>query len=106
MKLKLPDWQIFKDLEFILAGIFGGLAKIMHRHEKPSIWDFVSSLIIGGFTAWMLKEFMISIGFDVHRNLDTIIFFCGMSGYIGPQVLDILVEVFTKSIKDNNFKCN
>ena len=98
---------LFNQVFYFLIGIVGGIIKISTQKEKRySAKEIIASLLISGFTAVMTKNFLVGFGLINADNLDALVFFCGMSGYLGNYLLDKFAVRILKFINGNNHKQN
>lgn len=74
----------------VLLATCGGLARILHtRNKKKMRWGLIlSELFISGFAGLMVL--MLARASGVSGDWLGVV--CGMSGWIGPRILDILIQ--------------
>ena len=80
----------------IILASAGGLARLLNAKDTTKLqWSRIfSELFISGFAGMMVL--LLARSFDLSNNWLGLV--CGMAGWIGPRVLDIVVKPAGKAI--------
>ena len=93
--------QMFHGLVCALLATFGALAHFLNRKEKEPIclFDIISLCLVASFTGIMVH--FVSSYFEYQTNLAYLL--AGISGWVGPQVLDMISNMALKKTGLDNF---
>ncbi|MCL2497687.1 MAG: phage holin family protein [Symbiobacteriaceae bacterium] len=82
--------RVWETVIAILLASCGGLARLLHtKNRKKMLWSLIlSELFISGFAGLMVLMLARASGITG----DWLGVICGMSGWIGPRILDILIQ--------------
>ena len=85
----------------VLLASFGALAHFLNRKEKEPIhlYDVISLCLVASFTGIMVH--FVSSYFEYQTNLAFLL--AGISGWVGPQILDVISDMALKKTGLNNF---
>ena len=88
--------QIWEAMIAVLLAMLGGLARILNLKDSQKLkWSrILSELFISGFAGIMVL--MLARIYNLSGDWVGII--CGMSGWIGPKILDMLVKLVNKAL--------
>jgi hypothetical protein len=88
--------RIWETIVCIILAVAGGFSRLLQKKDKSRIqWSRIfSELFVSGFSGLMLLLFARSFGLEG----DWLGLVCGIAGYIGPRILDIVAKPVGKSI--------
>jgi len=78
----------------ISIAFFGGITKFFMK-EEYTIWKFLISIFASGFSGWIC--YLICKELNISSNLTAVI--CGIGGFSGENVLELLQEISVKWTK-------
>ena len=88
--------KIWETMIAVLLAVLGGLARILNLKDNKKLkWSkILSELFISGFSGIMVLMF----ARIYNLSGDWVGIICGMSGWIGPKILDVLVKLVSKAL--------
>ncbi|MDR2938923.1 MAG: phage holin family protein [Clostridiales bacterium] len=93
-----PD-KIWQTGIAVMLAVAGGLARLLNAKDTQQLqWGrILSELFISGFSGIMVL--LLSRNFELSGDWIGVI--CGMAGWTGPRILDIIAKIVGKSIGMN-----
>ena len=78
----------------ILLAIAGGMARLLNLKDKQMLKfsRVLSELFVSGFTGLMIL--LLARSYNIYGDLVGVI--CGMSGWVGPKILDTVLKFIQK----------
>ena len=100
--------EIWEAVIAVALAVIGGLARLLNlKDEKKLAWSLIlSELFISGFSGLMVLMLARASGLSG----DWLGLVCGMAGWIGPRILDLLIKPAGKAVgidlekKENGIK--
>jgi hypothetical protein len=89
----------------VLLAVAGGFARVLNRkdNKKLKLTRILSELFISGFAGIMILMFARASGLSG----DWVGVVCGMAGWVGPKILDLLSKAAVKTMNiDSNSNGN
>jgi hypothetical protein len=88
--------KIWETVLAVLLAVLGGLARVLNLKDMQKLkWSkILSELFVSGFSGIMVLMLAHIYGLSG----DWVGIICGMSGWIGPKILDILAKLVSKAI--------
>ena len=88
--------RVWEAILAILLAVIGGLARLLNRKDRSNLkWGWiVSELFISGFAGIMILMLARANGLSG----DWIGIVCGMAGWIGPRILDLIAKAAGKPL--------
>ena len=88
--------RIWETVIAVILAVLGGLARLLNlKDERKLRWSLIlSELFISGFAGLMVLMLVRATGLTG----DWIGLVCGMAGWIGPKILDLLIKPAKKAI--------
>jgi len=88
--------RIWETVIAVILAAMGGLARLLSlKDEKRLRWSLIlSELFVSGFAGLMVLMLIRATGVTG----DWIGLVCGMAGWIGPKILDLLIKPAKKAI--------
>jgi len=88
--------KIWETVLAVLLAVLGGLARVLNLKDKQKLkWSkILSELFISGFSGIMVLMLAHIYGLSG----DWVGIICGMSGWVGPKILDILAKLVSKAV--------
>ena len=88
--------KIWETVLAVLLAVLGGLARILNLKDSQKLkWSkILSELFISGFSGIMVLMLAHIYGLSG----DWVGIICGMSGWVGPKILDILAKLASKAV--------
>lgn len=85
----------------IVVAAFGGLAKYLDKYlRQQETLHFIrlfSTLVVTGFTGWLISELVVSVNHPEWR-----IMAAGIGGYAGVQIVDEVIAVLKMRFAQGN----
>jgi hypothetical protein len=77
-----------------LLAVFGALARLLNSKDKGAlrVISFVSGCVVAAFMGVII--YFLTASFDIDKNIAYAA--AGISGWLGPQVLDRISEIIMK----------
>lgn len=89
--------KIWEAVIAVLLATAGCLARLLHKKKPFKLSQMFSEVFISGFAGYMILLVFRLMGLKG----DWLGLVCGMAGWMGPRVLDVIAEVVTKRIEDS-----
>ena len=88
--------RVWQAVLAVLLAVIGGLARLLHLKDGTKLkWGIIlSELFISGFTGLMTLMLARASGLSG----DWIGLVCGMAGWMGPRVIDLLMKPVGKAL--------
>jgi drug/metabolite transporter (DMT)-like permease len=80
--------RIWETVIAIVLAIAGGLARMLNKKMRLSWGRILSELFVAGFAGMMVLLFARNFGLSG----DWLGLICGIAGWVGPKILDVLLK--------------
>ena len=96
--------KIWEAVIAVILAVFGGLARALNLKDSKKLkWSgILSEMFISGFAGIMILMFARGSGLSG----DWVGVVCGMAGWIGPKILNIVAKTAVKMIEINTYNRN